>query len=210
MKTAKFTRNGESPKFIPGFNYKGFLTSSVQIGVGEAINKGGFTADGDGETWEEYKSYKEKYRPYFDNNSMDASTRDFVKYNIADKDLRDVIGTEYEKYLIIFGTTANYTVVDVEEEKANKAAEEANSVANKSIPIKVIDGSFGKKIVTRLPAELFAKIKHEAKYWSAADIDDWNEDMDDFSKVGDGKYDKGWYYTENAVEILKNLGYEII
>jgi hypothetical protein len=210
MKTAKFTRKGESPKFIPGFNYKGYLTSSVQIGVGEATTKGGFTEDGDGETWEEYKSYKEKYRAYFDNNSMDISTRDFVKNNIANKDLRDVIGTEYEKYLIIFGTTANYTVVDVEEEKANKEAEEAKGVANKTIPIKVIEGSFGKRIVTRLPADIFAKIKHEAKYWSASEIDDWNEDMDDFSKVCDGKYDKGWYYTDKAIEILKNLGFEII
>ena len=69
---------------------------------------------------------------------------------------------------------------------------------------------FGLTISERLPTNVWSKLKPPAKYWSADDIDEWNEDMDNFSKVGNGKYMKGWYYTNEIIEILKILKFEII
>ncbi len=209
MTTIKFQRKGQPAKFIPnGLNYKGFLVSKYQKGVGMPIIKGGLNSYGEGETWEEYKSYRTTYRPYFDVDKMSEKEKATIKARNY-KDIEDVIKDGLSHVLILFESNDRYSVVDTEVEKRKKEEEEGQSILNKKSPIKLYQNSFGIGLESRLPKSIFSLIEAHGRYWSASEIDEWNDDVDDFSKVGEGKYLKGWYFNEIIIEILKNAGYEV-
>lgn len=60
------TPNLSAPKYIPNCAIiSGILVQIVEVGIGEPTIKGGFTPDGEGDTWEEYNNYETRYRPFF-------------------------------------------------------------------------------------------------------------------------------------------------
>ncbi len=211
--TAKCTRPGQTSKFIPNaFNFKGYLVSKSQKGVGKATEKGGMNSYGEGETWEEYDKYEDFFKPYFNNEIV---VKDFdkqaFKNKYAELDVRKIIGTEAEKTLIKWGTNVGGLLIeDVEAIKEKTQAQEEKKIANKEIPIEIGDGHFGLYLRQRVPLSVFDLIKSFGKYWSASEIDDWNEDMDDFSRVGEGKYMKGWYFQKNIIKELQSCGYQVV
>lgn len=210
MKTIKFQRHGQQAKFIPdGLNYKGFLVGITSVGDGEAITKGGFNEYGEGETWEEYKSYSKVYLPYFDADLMTTEEKQTIKSKNY-KNVDDVIKDGLSNLLVKFETNERYIVIDTEVEKLEKQKQEENAILNKEKAIVLNDAHFGLSLSSNLPKSVFDLIKPYGRYISAREIDDFNEDMDDFSRVGEGKYIKGWYFEPKAVEVLKSNGFDVI
>lgn len=210
--TAKCTRAGQSPKYIPNaVNFKGYLVGNSTKGVGTPITKGGFNSEGEGEVWDEYKKYEVFYRPYFNNDIIIKKwDKEKFKKEVAELDVRQIIGTEYEISLIKFGENEGGLLVeDVEDVKNKTEAVLQDQIQKKEIPIEIANGHFGLFLKQRLSNNIFKLIAGYGNYMTAEEIDDWFEDMDDFSKVGEGKYLKGWYFKNEIIDVLKNHGFEV-
>ena len=204
--------NQPKPRFIPdAIIYKGKVLQLVSVGVGKPTIKGGMNSEGEGEVWEEYSSYTDKMMPYLSKFLMG----DKVKYyqSLLEKS-KNLLTTENEDEILsvsfVMGeNVGGYIVSDVDEDKRKKEAEELQKVENREVPLTIRDSHFGLTIAERLPANVWAKLKPYAKFWSADDIDEWFDDMDDFYRVGEGKYMKGWYYSKEIIPILEGLNFKL-
>lgn len=119
---AKVTRPGQAPKFIPGvINFQGCLVREIKKGVGESHIVGGMF-DGEGDCWEEYDNHIQFYQPFFNPDIVSKKfDRNDFKKKYADLDIREILGTSAEEFLIKWG--ANEGGVLVEDANALKAAE---------------------------------------------------------------------------------------
>lgn len=112
MTTARFQRNGQEPKYIPdAINYKGYLAGETTKGVGKSYEV--YTHEGD--CCEEFEEYEKFLRPYFDSSKKDAG---ILRTNgVAQMDIREIVGTEWESYLLKWGENNEYSIVDYDEFK---------------------------------------------------------------------------------------------
>jgi hypothetical protein len=209
---AKITRPGQEPRFIsPVTNFKGYLVRTIQKGVGIPVIKGGMNEHGEGETWEEFSKFEDFYYPYFNTSVVEKHWKmDEFKKAITELDVRKIIGTEFEKALMKWGENEGPVLVeDYEDLKKKIQADLDNKILNKEIAVELGSNPFGLFLKQRVPIRVFDLIRKHGTYWSAEQIDDWHEDMDEFEKVGEGKYLKGWYFKNDIVDILKSNGFAI-
>lgn len=133
---AKCTRPGQSPKYIPSaVNFKGYLVCKTQKGVGTPTENGAMNAYGEGETWEEYDTYIDFLKPYF---NQDLVVKFFNKEEFKKKydnlEIREIIGTEAEKALIKWGENEGGLIV----EDADQAKKKEKVIAAKQQQEKIL------------------------------------------------------------------------
>ena len=211
--TAKVIIPGaENPRYIPDcIIYKGKLVALVERGIGEPKYNAERNSYGDYDEWEEYSSYVTKMKPYLSKALMGDR---IAHFQAILKKSDNVLSPENEDELLavsfqIGENEGGYMVINTDKEKEDAVVERLEKVANREITLIVCEQKFGYSISERLPSNVWNKLRPYAKYWSAEDIDEWNEDMDDFEMVGDGKYLKGWYYQKEIIDILNKEGFKL-
>lgn len=205
--------NQSQPRYIPNaIVYKGKIVQLVSVGVGIPIEKGCINSEGEGETWEEFSSYTDEMRPYLSKVLMGSKVQYFQSLlKISDNLLTPKNEEELLSVSFQMGeNSGGYFVSNVEEDAKKKEAEELLKVEKREVPLTLRDSYFGLTIEQRLPKNIWESIKPHAKYWSEHDIDEWFDDMDDYFRVGEGRYMKGWYYTKDIVPILEKLNFTLI
>jgi hypothetical protein len=208
MFTAKVITPDGQTKFIANCSlYKGRLTQTVQIGQGKPVTKGGMF-NGEGDTWDEYPSYKDGYKAYF--NSYLLKKDNLISEAKKDCEVQGWTPQLMDKWLTYMFTLGEneggYLVINTDEEKEQKEKEKHELLLNKKEPVKVGQGIFGYLIHDRLPAEMWALVKPFANYHRGDDEDmEWAEDMGYYNPTR-GEL-KGWYYTDGAIEALFKAGY---
>lgn len=214
--TVKFQRAGQPARYISSAgNYKGYLTSVRKIGVGEGREVGGMF-NGEGDTWTEYDKYEERMFPYFDNFSMTEEEKKLIKaknYN----DIEQVIADGFAHTLILFARMNDkYIVEDTEQVQKKKEMEKQDKIMAGQEPIIFYTGIYGKRMETRLSADLWGKIKKYATYHKGDDED--MEFLDDQGIYNLRSSDvRGWTYKKEAIDVLikeglkvKYRGYEVV
>lgn len=124
MKTVKVVVPGKPPRFLPDIViHKGKIAQLFKRGVGEPEIKGGLF-DGEGDTWEEYKSYVDYYKPFFNAKKVEAAG--LTKEDI-DKAQKAGEIWKHEKYLDLMlemgENEFGYKVLDAVEERRKKQKE---------------------------------------------------------------------------------------
>lgn len=206
--TAIVERPGQKPRYLPGaVNYKGYLCTLFEEGVGESWTEGGFSAAGDGETWEVYEKYVTKMKPYFDGDLVPDDAREsYKKY----KTVEDVFADGKESQLMKWGEHENYSVRDYEEVKREKEAEKQSEFHSGNKAINFVPSYFGLCLANdvRLPRDIWNKIKHLAEYHSGSE--DEQEFLDDQGYFGIRKAEiKGWYFKNEVIDTLVKAGFKV-
>lgn len=213
--TVKFQRDGQQSKFIPSaVNYKGYLCQVYQKGIGTPEIKGGFNSFGEGETWEEYKSYRDEYKPFIDSEKTSTAEKAEIKTILEKDNSADaLINAGYEHALIKWGEQDGYTVTDADREKRAqeevKQKEFEKNLIDKKAAIYFQSGYFGLTLRDRLPANIWNTIRQHAEYVKATEGDmEWLDDMGYFGLTENQV--RGWYYKKEAIDTLVNAGYKVL
>lgn len=206
--TAKVSKPGESPRYVPSVvNYRGYMAQEISRGIGKPIIKGGFNSYGEGETWEEYDKYETVYKPFF-NKSVIADIN-YVKEKYANLDIRELVGTEAEAYLIKWGENEGGMIVEDTDElrKREEEVKQREIIEGKS-PVNFFLGYFGLRIAQRLPADIWNKIKDQAEYHKGDESD--MEFLDDMGFLNVNPREvRGWTYKASAVDTLIESGLKV-
>lgn len=216
-RTAKVTRKGGSPRYIPdAFDYKGYLAQTVNVGEGKIIRTEYWT-NGIDDAGEDpvYERYVDKYKCYF-NASLIPDIDEFK--NILKKKfgerfyIDDIIGTDLEKYLIRIGNNDdNLTVefMETEEEKQARLEKEYfEKIENKEVCINFRSGHIFGLETCKLPYSLFSMIKKYGQYHDGGEEDqEWADDQDYFGISKENL--RGWFFDDNAPQTLFDAGYKV-
>lgn len=191
----------------------GKLVQLANKGVGKGEEKGGFTPGGDGDSWVEYKSYRQVYKPLLSKEKIKQAGKNPQEVQMLlskDSSIEPQDFHLVEPYLFEMGENpGGYIVVNADEEKEKQKSEKLAEVAAKKVPIYIGKGYFGLTISERLPADVFAKLKPYASYHSGNEDDlEW---LDEEGFVDVKSYEvKGWYYTKEVIAILSGLGFPLM
>jgi hypothetical protein len=201
--TAKSTRANQPPKYVPNcVNHEGFMFQLAKKGYGKKTVTAYQTADGDYDECEEFETYKDFYKPFFNQSAIPSSELDglkaFVEKNTPDG--RNLIGTKYEAWIIRWG--ANEGDLYVED---NDVARNEELVKNKIVYFRVHNcwetGINWFQLFTHLgnyPRDVFAAMKPFLTYHSEQEEEEGNW--------------KGWCTTHNLIDIetaLNKIGWKI-
>lgn len=200
--TAKVqTPNSSQPRYIQNCTIvNGIIVQVIEIGVGEAIEKGGMNAYGEGETWEEYSSYETRYRPYFNANKLtrDNKKEEVVSYNDSLKSAYKVEQLQkYKEYCLFLGDNGDgYFVEDTEIAKQEKIAAEKKVSFQSHLCWET--GITWYQLIGRYPEDVFNKMRPFLAYHNEQEEEegDW----------------KGWATTHHTLDIeeaLKSIGWTI-
>lgn len=128
MKTMyRIIKEDGDKKLISGIIYEGYLCQIRKIGIGKGIEKGGIF-DGEGDSWTEYKSYRNEYIPVFSLNLIKKYHADMEKaknIETIDEALADDI---LKKCLFKLGKNEDGTIIvnydeEVKQEQQQKKVE---------------------------------------------------------------------------------------
>ena len=199
----KFQRKNGQAKFNPAWvNHNGFLCTKREIGVGEAKETAyQYSYGGDYDVVEEYSSYKTIFVPCWDSEILPEKIKTIVT-KMMDNEAPFEAFKEYEKYMVRFECNQSYDVVDMEAGKAQKDEQEMKDIDAGVKSIVFEKTYFGYKLISKVSKSTFRALS--LQYISADYIDDWFDDMDDFHRVGSGRYLKGWYRDN-----IENTGFQI-
>lgn len=207
--TAKITvPNNPNPRYMANCKiWNGVLVQLTSVGRGKKTEKGGLNAYGEGDMWEEWEYYAYIPKPIYCTAKFD---REDLKDEIPKLDQAcgkkqdySECFAKYREYMFVMGDNGHgYIVEDSEQAQLNAIR------ASKTVHI---FGAFrGYKIIERLPADIWAKIKPYATYYSKDQIEEWYEDMDDFDRVDDARSESGWNYSHEAIEALIGMGWTVM
>lgn len=147
-----------------------------------------------------------EYKPFFNSEIIPANELDSIKkFVVKNNNIKKIIGSKYEQYLMKWGANVGCVVEDHEAVK-NKAIELRKKEILEGAEIKAVDGDFGIFILERLPENIFLLIKKYGTYHSKKAQQDYFDDVDDFYKQ---PTHAGWFYTNEIVSVLNNAGYKI-
>lgn len=205
--TALFTLPGGTTRRLPQCKvWNGVVVQLVSVGQGKKNTFGGMTAEGEGESWEEWEYYAYLPRPIY---CKSKQTPEQIK-EITEADGRcgkKKDWTEcFEKYrfaMFTMGDNGNgYKVENLKE------VEEREVIENRTATL--AGGFRGFKIDERLPSELWNRLRPYAKFYKKADIEEYYEDMDDFGMVDMAWMQQGWNYSREVIGILVSLGWTVL
>jgi len=147
-------------------------------------------------------------KPYFNSAIMPADVLKRVKNFSGSTDIKKVIGTEFEPYLIKWGQNEGLFVEDNEEIKRRAENETLAKIENKELPIRLHSTTyFGLYAKEKMPTSVFMLIRHTGKYMSMQEMTDYLDDIDEFMIRPIGA---GWYFSMEAKTILEKNGFEVI
>ena len=211
---AIITKNGEKYKtVINAVDYKGYLCEEIQVGVGEPhieVWSNGFDDAGEEEVYDEYVSrYACKFNSFL--LDKDGISRDDLEEHLKDDDIKNVIGTNFEKYLVKVGENEGDLFVDIKDpefERRKKYEMQMSGIENGEVCINFVSDIFGFSCQTELPEHLWRLIGQYGTYHKGDEEDEeWAEEM------GHYVYRKenlcGWFYNEKALETLKKKGLRV-
>lgn len=204
-KVAKIIRDGNVSILGSAGNYQGYLVSVVKRGVGEVVDRVTWVDFDDVGEDLIYASYEYLYR-FIINQSL-ISKKDLellLKKNdlTGQDDIRKVIGTEIEKYLVKWGKNEGGLLVVDKEEEDLLEFKRGDKMIN------FVDGVFGYRIGERIPQEVWELIKESSSFHDGKEEDqEVAEDQGFYNQTE--RMLKGWYYTPKAITILLNSGYRV-
>lgn len=206
-------------KGVECVEYKGKLFTVKKVGVGPLLTTKVKVYKGLYRTEEYYNWYEDRIKsPVFSKEIIEMlSANDRVNKAIesaeflgeyTDEIIDSVLDCVYQ-----LGNNPNGVIVydkKVEQERKEKAMAEAEKAENLRLweakEIHIEKGSYlGIRLKNNLPQDVWSQIKPYAKYWSQYSIDTFF----DFAGTFHDGSNKGWYYTPQAIEVLKSIGWNV-
>ncbi|GAB2648421.1 hypothetical protein GCM10027035_47670 [Emticicia sediminis] len=82
-----------------------------------------------------------------------------------------------------------------------------SSAPNSELKFRVKQGHFGLRISGYIPPAIMNKIAVYGKYWSPYDVEQY---LSMFEQKGQPNSLKGWYFTNEAINVLINQGCKVL
>lgn len=206
--TAKVTTpNSETPRLIPNAKiWNGVLVRLVAVGKGKKTERAYWSPEGDADVVEEWEYYAYVPAPLYCKAKFISEHEEKEALALHDQCAKKpdwtVCFERYRHALLTMGDNGyGYLVED--NEAANAAAVLANRTAT------LTEGFRGFRIIERLPAEVWGKLKPYATFYSREQVEDWYEDMDDFHRVDDARHEAGWNYSAEIIDVLGGLNWKM-
>ena len=211
---AIITKNGEKHRTVGNaVNYKGYLCEEKYVGVGKyhiEVWSNGIDDAGEDKVYEKYvPRYTCKFNSFLlekDGISQDDLEEQFKDMfggtTISKADIKDVIGTELEKYLVKVGENEGGLFVEL------KNPEQERSIESGEVCVDFVSDIFGFRCQTELPEHLWQLIEQYGTFHKGDDEDEeWAEEMGHPEYLRENLY--GWFYNEKALETLKKKGLRV-
>lgn len=220
---ALIIRNGEKRWIMDAIDFKGYLAQVRKVGAGKIIEHKVIVDFDSVDEFDIYERYEDRYQPNFngqnilkDFSSNDEFKSEFKSYFGCDtmkSDIRNVIGTKFEKYLAKIGNHDGLIVELHDYEKEQKEEQERKwkemdaEIIERKKAINFVDGVFGFLCTIPVPEPIWGNLMKPYAEYHKGNIEDVEnaEDM--------GYYDmkpielKGWYYSKEAIDALVKAGY---
>lgn len=220
---AIITKNGEKHRTVGNtVNYKGYLCEEKYVGVGKyhiEVWSNGIDDAGEDKVYEKYvPRYTCKFNSFLlekDGISQDDLEEQFKDMfggtTISKTDIKDIIGTELEKYLVKVGENEGGLFVEIKDheiERKEEAEKQVQAIENGEFCVNFIPGVFGLVCQSWLPKHIWSLIKQYATYHKGDEEDeDWAEEMGHYEYLKENLC--GWFYDKKVLETLKKNGLRV-
>lgn len=220
---ALIIRNGNKKWVVNAINFEGYLAQVCKVGVGNIVEHKVIVDFDAVDEFDIYERYEDKYKAMFNGQVIhkDFSSDDQFKsefkvyfgYDTVNADVRNIIGTKFEKYLAKIGDNDGLIVElhDYEREEKEKwekrQKEMDTAILEGKKAINFVDGVFGFLCTIPVPEPIWGNLMKPYAEYHKGNIEDV-EEAEDF-----GYYDmtplelKGWYYSKQAINALVEAKY---
>lgn len=220
---AIITRRGKQSKNVGNaINYKGYLCEEKQVGVGEYHIEAWTNGFDDAGEDKVYEKHAPRYACKFNSFLLEKdgiSTSDFLSQLkeafgetvVSEIDVRDILDTKFEKYLVKVGENEGGLFVEIKDheiERKEEAEKQVQAIENGEFCVNFIPGVFGLVCQSWLPKHIWSLIKQYATYHKGDEEDeDWAEEMGHYEYLKENLC--GWFYDKKALETLKKNGLRV-
>lgn len=212
-------KNQEKRWITNAINYKGYLAQVYEVGVGKIIDKKVIVDFDAVDEFDIYERYEERYRTFFvkalimkdysSNEEFISEIEKFTGDKEKDTDIRKLVGTKFEKYLVKIGDNGDGFVVELHDyemeqkvEQERKWREMDAEIIDGKKAINFIDGVFGFMCTTYIPETIFGSLMKRCCEYHKGDMQDVEEAEDLGYYNMDPLELKGWYFNKQAIEAL--------
>lgn len=214
---ATIKKEGRENRIITAaIDYKGYFCREIYVGVGkyrEEVWSNGIDDAGECRIYEKYIPRNICFFNSFLLAKDGLSQIDLEKRlkdlfgctTISKADVKDIIGSPLEKYLVKIGENEGGLFIELNDPEMERRKENEmrmQGVETGEICINFTPGIFGLRCETEMPKHIWGLIKKYATYHKGDDEDEeWADEMGHYECLKENLC--GWFYDAKALEILK-------